>query len=232
MLEVQGLTSAYGRIEVLHGIAISVPEGEIVSLIGGNGAGKTTLLRTISGVQPVSGGAVIFEGQDITRLSAEARVKAGIAQVPEGRQIFSTVSVEDNLHLGAWLRGGADKSEIDEIYAMFPILGEKRALAAGGLSGGQQQMLAIGRALMSRPRLLLLDEPSMGLAPVLVEQVFRVIESLRAKGITMLLVEQNAAAALAIADRGYVIETGEITHSGAASTLINDPKLREAYLGI
>jgi branched-chain amino acid transport system ATP-binding protein len=232
MLEVRLLASAYGRIEVLHGLSMLVRQGEIVSLIGGNGAGKTTLLRAISGVQPVSSGAILFEGREITTLPAEARVKAGIAQVPEGRQIFAPVSVEDNLHLGAWLRGGADRRELDEVYAMFPILGEKRKLAAGGLSGGQQQMLAIGRALMSRPRLLLLDEPSMGLAPVLVEQVFRVIESLKAKGITILLVEQNAAAALAIADRGYVIETGEITHSGAATTLINDPKLREAYLGI
>jgi branched-chain amino acid transport system ATP-binding protein len=232
MLEVKGLKSAYGRIEVLHGVSVSVPKGEIVSLIGGNGAGKTTLLRAISGVQPISAGTIRFEDREINTLSAEARVKAGIAQVPEGRQIFSTVSVEDNLHLGAWLRGGASADDLAEIYAMFPILGEKRLLAAGGLSGGQQQMLAIGRALMSRPRLLLLDEPSMGLAPVLVEQVFRVIEGLRAKGITILLVEQNAAAALAIADRGYVIETGEIAHSGPAQQLLHDPKLCEAYLGI
>lgn len=232
MLEVKGLKSAYGRIEVLHGVSVNVPKGEIVSLIGGNGAGKTTLLRAISGVQPMSAGTIRFEDREISALSAEARVKAGIAQVPEGRQIFSTVSVEDNLHLGAWLRGGASADDLAEIYAMFPVLGEKRHLAAGGLSGGQQQMLAIGRALMSRPRLLLLDEPSMGLAPVLVEQVFRVIEGLRAKGITILLVEQNAAAALAIADRGYVIETGEISHSGAAADLLHDPKLREAYLGI
>jgi branched-chain amino acid transport system ATP-binding protein len=232
VLEIRGLVSAYGRITVLHGIDLVVPKGEIVSLIGGNGAGKTTLLRAISGVQPVREGSITFEGVPITAMSAEARVKAGIAQVPEGRQIFGPVSVEDNLHLGAWLRGGADRRDLDEVYAMFPILGEKRRLAAAGLSGGQQQMLAIGRALMSRPRLLLLDEPSMGLAPVLVEQVFGVIEALRARGLTILLVEQNAAAALTIADRGYVIETGEITHSGAASSLINDPRLREAYLGI
>lgn len=232
MLEISGLTSAYGRIEVLHAISLSVPKGEIVSLIGGNGAGKTTLLRAISGVQPIRSGTIRFDGQEITTLSAEARVRLGIAQVPEGRQVFAPVSVEDNLHLGAWLRGGASAADLDETYAMFPILGEKRHLPAGSLSGGQQQMLAIGRALMSRPRLLLLDEPSMGLAPVLVEQVFAVILSLRANGITLLLVEQNAAAALAIADRGYVIETGEITHAGRAASLIDDPKLREAYLGI
>ena len=232
MLEISGLSSSYGRIEVLHGIDLSVPASRLVCLIGGNGAGKTTLLRAISGVQPMKSGTIRFDGQDITRLSAEDRVKRGIAQVPEGRQIFGSLTVEDNLNLGAWLHGGGTVAERDEIYAMFPILGEKRHLAAGGLSGGQQQMLAIGRALMSRPRLLLLDEPSMGLAPVLVEQVFGVIENLRAKGITMLLVEQNAAAALAKADFGYVIETGRITHSGPSAQLIDDPKLREAYLGI
>ncbi len=232
MLEISGLSSAYGRIEVLHGIDLSVPASRLVCLIGGNGAGKTTLLKAISGVQPMKSGTIRFDGQDITRLSAEDRVKRGIAQVPEGRQIFGSLTVEDNLNLGGWLHGGGTATERDEIYAMFPILGEKRHLAAGGLSGGQQQMLAIGRALMSRPRLLLLDEPSMGLAPVLVEQVFGVIESLRARGITMLLVEQNAAAALAKADFGYVIETGRITHSGPSAQLIDDPKLREAYLGI
>lgn len=232
LLTIKGLRSSYGRIEVLHGIDLYVQKGEIISLIGGNGAGKTTLLRAISGVQPITSGAITFDGQDVSRLPAEKRVGAGIAQVPEGRQIFAPVSVEDNLHLGAWLRGGASQTDLDEIYTQFPILGEKRKLAAGGLSGGQQQMLAFGRALMSRPRLLLLDEPSMGLAPVLVEQAFRFIEQLRDKGITILVVEQNAAAALAIADRGYVIETGKITHTGQASTLINDPKLREAYLGI
>jgi branched-chain amino acid transport system ATP-binding protein len=232
VLEVKALRSSYGRIEVLHGIDLAVGKGAIVCLIGGNGAGKTTLLRAISGVQPVSAGQVLFEGDDITRLSAEARVKRGIAQVPEGRQIFGGLTVEDNLNLGGWLHGGGTVPERARIYEMFPILGEKRNLQAGGLSGGQQQMLAIGRALMSRPRLLLLDEPSMGLAPVLVEQVFGVIETLRDGGITILLVEQNAAAALAKADFGYVIETGHISHSGASQDLFGDPKLREAYLGI
>jgi branched-chain amino acid transport system ATP-binding protein len=232
VLEIRSLYSAYGRISVLHGVSLVVEAGQIVCLLGGNGAGKTTLLRAISGVQPISSESVIFEGQDISTLPAEARVKRGIAQVPEGRQIFGGITVEDNLNLGGWLHGGGTKRERDEIYDMFPILREKRALAAGGLSGGQQQMLAIGRALMSRPRLLLLDEPSMGLAPVLVEQVFSVIEALRNSGITILLVEQNAAAALAKSNSGYVIETGRITHSGSSGALIGDPKLREAYLGI
>ncbi len=231
MLEIRQLRSAYGRIEVLHGLDLDVQKGEIVCLIGGNGAGKTTLLRAISGVQPVTSGSITFEGQDITSLPAEKRVALGIAQVPEGRQIFGGLTVEDNLNLGGWLHGGGTARERDDIYTLFPILHEKRALQAGGLSGGQQQMLAIGRALMSRPRLLLLDEPSMGLAPVLVEQVFSVIESLQQRGITILLVEQNAAAALAKSNRGFVIETGEITHSGASADLIGDPKLREAYLG-
>ncbi|MCA3613020.1 MAG: ABC transporter ATP-binding protein [Methylobacterium sp.] len=231
MLEIRRLRSTYGRIEVLHGLDLDVQKGEIVCLIGGNGAGKTTLLRAISGVQPVTGGSLMFEGRDITGLSAEKRVALGIAQVPEGRQIFGGLTVEDNLNLGGWLHGGGTARERDDIYTLFPILHEKRALQAGGLSGGQQQMLAIGRALMSRPRLLLLDEPSMGLAPVLVEQVFGVIESLQQRGITILLVEQNAAAALAKSDRGFVIETGHITHCGASADLIGDPKLREAYLG-
>ncbi|MCA3607364.1 MAG: ABC transporter ATP-binding protein [Methylobacterium sp.] len=231
MLEIRRLRSTYGRIEVLHGLDLDVQKGEIVCLIGGNGAGKTTLLRAISGVQPVTGGSLMFEGRDITSLPAEKRVALGIAQVPEGRQIFGGLTVEDNLNLGGWLHGGGTARERDDIYTLFPILHEKRALQAGGLSGGQQQMLAIGRALMSRPRLLLLDEPSMGLAPVLVEQVFGVIESLQQRGITILLVEQNAAAALAKSDRGFVIETGHITHSGASADLIGDPKLREAYLG-
>jgi branched-chain amino acid transport system ATP-binding protein len=232
VLEIRALRSSYGRIEVLHGIDLDVAARQLVCLIGANGAGKTTLLRAISGIQSTSHGQIRFEGQDITKLSAEMRVRCGIAQVPEGRQIFPSITVEDNLNLGGWLHGGGTQRERDDIYALFPILHEKRNLAAGGLSGGQQQMLAIGRALMSRPRLLLLDEPSMGLAPVLVEQVFHVIEGLRARGITMLLVEQNAAAALAKSDFGYVIETGQITHSGPSAALIGDPRLRDAYLGI
>ena len=216
---------------IIDGVSLRAEAGQVVAIVGPNGAGKTTLLRAISGVQPVTSGSITFEGQDITSLPAEKRVALGIAQVPEGRQIFGGLTVEDNLNLGGWLHGGGTARERDDIYTLFPILHEKRALQAGGLSGGQQQMLAIGRALMSRPRLLLLDEPSMGLAPVLVEQVFGVIESLQQRGITILLVEQNAAAALAKSNRGFVIETGEITHSGASADLIGDPKLREAYLG-
>ncbi|WP_439574704.1 ABC transporter ATP-binding protein [Phreatobacter sp.] len=233
MLEVANLRSGYGRIEALHGVSLTVAEGEIVTLVGGNGAGKTTLLRAISGVQPVSAGTIRFRGEPVERIDAWRRVGLGIAQVPEGRQVFAPLSVEDNLRLGAWSRRDGDiAADLETVYADFPVLREKRALAAGGLSGGQQQMLAIGRALMARPKLILLDEPSMGLAPILVEQVFAAIVALRARGLTVLLVEQNAVSALAIADRGYVIETGAITHEGAGRALLDDPKVREAYLGI
>jgi branched-chain amino acid transport system ATP-binding protein len=205
-----------------------------VALVGGNGAGKTTLLRCLSGVQPATAGRVLFEGADITRWTPHRRVAAGVAQVPEGRQVFSPLSVEDNLRLGAWRRGRAEAARgMEEVFAMFPVLAEKRASQAGGLSGGQQQMLAIGRALMSRPRLLLLDEPSMGLAPLLVERIMEAMASLRRDaGVTVLLVEQNAVAALAIADRGYVIETGRIGRTGTGAELLRDPAVREAYLGL
>jgi branched-chain amino acid transport system ATP-binding protein len=233
VLEVEGLRSGYGRIEALHGVTLSVGAGEIVTLVGGNGAGKTTLLRAISGVQPIASGSIRFDGQAIERVEAWRRVGLGIAQVPEGRQVFAPLSVEDNLRLGAWSRRDAEiAADLDRVYADFPVLREKRLLAAGGLSGGQQQMLAIGRALMARPRLILLDEPSMGLAPILVEQVFEAIVGLRDRGLTVLLVEQNAVSALSIADRGYVIETGTITHAGPGRALLDDPKVREAYLGI
>ncbi|MGX1306088.1 branched-chain amino acid transport system ATP-binding protein [Amorphus suaedae] len=235
MLTVESLKSGYGRIEALHGVSLEVNAGEIVSLVGGNGAGKTTLLRAVSGVQPVNGGCVVFEGTDITRMSPHRRVELGIAQVPEGRQIFSPLSVEDNLRLGAYRQkhGAAEvNKDLERIHAMFPILAERRRNAAGGLSGGQQQMLAIGRALMGRPRLLLLDEPSMGLAPILVDQILQAIVDLRKDGVTVFLVEQNAFAALSIADRGYVIETGAIAKEGTGKSLIADPAVREAYLGV
>ena len=235
MLSVEGVKSGYGRIEALHGVSLEVNAGEIVTLVGGNGAGKTTLLRAVSGVQPVSGGRVMFEGTDITRMSPHRRVELGIAQVPEGRQIFSPLSVEDNLRLGAYRQkhGAAEVAkDLERINAMFPVLAERRRNPAGGLSGGQQQMLAIGRALMGRPRLLLLDEPSMGLAPILVDQILQAIVDLRSEGVTVFLVEQNAFAALSIADRGYVIETGTIAKQGSGRELIADPAVREAYLGV
>ncbi|GAA4227210.1 branched-chain amino acid transport system ATP-binding protein [Sagittula marina] len=233
MLQVSGLRSAYGRIEVLHDIDLTVGAGEIVTLVGANGAGKTTLLKCLSGTQPVTGGTVQFEGADITGLAAHKRPGLGLAQSPEGRQIFTSLSVAENLRLGAYnFKDARVASDIDEAYAMFPILKEKRNLPAGGLSGGQQQMLAMARALMARPKCLLLDEPSMGLAPIIVQQIFDVIVSLKARGVTVFLVEQNAYGALRIADRGYVMETGRITIEGRAAELLADPRIREAYLGV
>ncbi|MGR3465352.1 ABC transporter ATP-binding protein [Limimaricola sp.] len=231
LLSIEGLRTAYGPIEVLHGVDLIVNEGEIVSLVGANGAGKTTLMRCISGVQPVKAGAIQLAGEDLTRRPDHARAGLGIAHSPEGRQIFGDLSVAENLRLGGYHRSDDLGADLEEVYGLFPILRDKAALPAGGLSGGQQQMLAIGRAIMGRPKLMLLDEPSMGLAPVLVDQVLGVVKSLRDRGVTLLMVEQNAYAALSIADRGYVMEQGEITLSGAASDLIADPRIREAYLG-
>jgi branched-chain amino acid transport system ATP-binding protein len=233
MLRVDRLVSRYGRIEALHSVSLDVAAGEIVTLVGNNGAGKTTLLRAISGVQPLASGAVIFEGETINTMPAHVRVVRGIAQVPEGRQVFTPLSIEDNLRLGAFGRRDAHIArDLDRVYSLFPVLREKRALLAGGLSGGQQQMLAIGRALMSNPRLLLLDEPSMGLAPVLVNQILATLTALRKDGVTILLVEQNVAAALAIADRAYVLETGSIVLDGNAADLARDPRVRDTYLGV
>lgn len=233
MLTVEGLRSRYGRIEVLHGIDLEVASGEIVTVVGANGAGKTTLLKCLSGIQPVSAGAIVFRGEALTAVPAHARVRRGLAQSPEGRQIFTNLTVEENLRLGAYVF--ADEKvdrDMQDAFAMFPILKEKRNLAAGGLSGGQQQMLAIARALMGRPSCLLLDEPSMGLAPILVAQIFEVVKSMKALGVTVLLVEQNAFGALSVADRGYVMEIGRITISGPAAELIADERIRAAYLGI
>lgn len=233
MLSIENVTSAYGRIEVLHGVTLHVDAGEIVTLIGANGAGKTTLLHAISGVQPITGGTIRFEGEPIENRPAHARVALGISQVPEGRQLFGPLSVKDNLRLGAWSRNDADlEQELARVCALFPMLEAIRETPAGALSGGQQQMLAIGRALMAKPRLLLLDEPSMGLAPNLVDQVLAVIRALKDDNLTILLVEQNARAALAIADRAYVLETGLVTLSGAAAEIQADSRVREAYLGI
>ncbi|MFM7344363.1 MAG: ABC transporter ATP-binding protein [Tagaea sp.] len=232
LLEVSGLVSRYGRIEALKGIDLAVAEGELLALVGGNGAGKTTLLRAISGVQP-SEGRIRFAGADISKMPAAQRVRAGIAQVPEGRQVWGPLSVEDNLALGGYSRPKSETAGgIERAYAMFPILKEKRGQAAGTLSGGQQQMLAIARALMAKPRLLLLDEPSMGLAPLLVAEIFATVKRLKAAGTTIFLVEQNASAALAIADRGYVMETGRITMQDSGPALLADPRVKEAYLGI
>jgi branched-chain amino acid transport system ATP-binding protein len=236
LLQISGLISHYGRIQALHGIDLEVQQGQLVALVGANGAGKTTLLRTISGVQPASGGTTLLLGQDIARLAPEARVKLGICQVPEGRQVFGPMSVEDNLRLGAYAHkrssGSGVDADLERMYALFPVLKDKRGLPAGTLSGGQQQMLAIGRGLMGRPKLLLLDEPSMGLAPLLVAEIFRVIERLRTEGITILLVEQNAHAALSIADVGYVIETGTTTLSGPGPELLDNEQVKQAYLGM
>jgi branched-chain amino acid transport system ATP-binding protein len=233
LLLVEDLKSGYGRVAALKGVGVAVAAGEIVCLVGANGAGKTTFLRALSGVQPCWSGRILFEGRDVSRASAHARVAAGIAQAPEGRQVFAPLSVEDNLRLGAFRRGRAEtETSLAEAYAMFPVLAERRRDPAGGLSGGQQQMLAIARALMSRPKLLLLDEPSLGLAPVLVDQVFETIADLKRRGVTVLLVEQNAAAALAVADRGYVMETGRVELSGSGKSLLADDRVREAYLGV
>lgn len=232
MLEVSNLHSAYGRIEVLRGVSLEVRAGEIVALIGSNGAGKTTLLRALSGVQPITKGEIRFRGERVDRLLPHRRVERGVTQSPEGRQVFGPLSVADNLRLGAYMRRDKDiENDRDRIFEMFPVLREKRFQAAGGLSGGQQQMLAIGRALMGKPKLLLLDEPSLGLSPILVDQILAAVVSLKANGITVLLVEQSASAALEIADRAYVMETGRIVSTGEGSMLLSDPKVKAAYLG-
>ncbi len=233
LLEVRRLKARYGPIEVLHGLALSVDKGQLVSLVGANGAGKTTLLRVLSGVHPASEGTVMFGGQDISRVSSHARVSLGICQAPEGRQVFGPMSVEDNLLLAAYRRRNAQLSErMEQVYLLFPVLKEKRRLLAGTLSGGQQQMLAIGRALMGEPQLLLLDEPSLGLAPLFVAEILQVIDRLREQGMTILLVEQNARAALAMADFGYVVETGRIVKSGSGRELLGSDDVRRAYLGM
>ncbi|SMH54588.1 ABC transporter ATP-binding protein [Azospirillum agricola] len=233
LLEIDGLNSHYGRIHALKSASLTVREGELVALVGANGAGKTTLLRTLSGVHPASSGAIRFDGCDITRMRASRRVAEGVVQVPEGRQLFGPQSVEDNLRLGAFRRGsGRPAEDLERLYALFPMLKVKRDQPAGTLSGGQQQIVALARALMAKPRLLLLDEPSMGLAPLLVAEIFDAVQRLKREGTTILLVEQNAHAALAIADRGYVIETGEIVLSDSGAALLSNERVRQAYLGL
>jgi branched-chain amino acid transport system ATP-binding protein len=233
LLELADLTAHYGRIPVLKGITASVAAGELVALVGSNGAGKTTLLRVLSGVRPATGGTIRWAGRDITRLAPDRRVRLGIAQVPEGRQVFAPQTVEDNLRLGGFTRPRAVRAaELDRIYALLPALKQRRGQLAGTLSGGQQQLLAIGRALMAAPKLLLLDEPSLGLAPMVVDEVFGLIVALKRAGTTILLVEQNAHAALAIADRGYVIETGRLVLEDTGANLLANARVREAYLGV
>jgi branched-chain amino acid transport system ATP-binding protein len=233
VLSVENLRSGYGRVEALHGVSLQVEAGEIVTLLGANGAGKTTLLHAISGVQPITSGSIRFQGTPFEHLTAHVRVALGIAQVPEGRQLFAPLSVKDNLRLGAWSRSDKDlDADMRRVCVLFPMLASLWERPAGALSGGQQQMLAIGRALMARPRLLLLDEPSMGLAPNLIDQLLAAIRALKDDGLTILLVEQNARAALAIADRAYVLETGRVTLDGTAAQIQADARVREAYLGV
>ncbi len=234
LLEVTGLSSYYGPVRAIQQIDLRVSAGELVAIVGGNGAGKTTLLHALSGLQSASAGQIRFDGQDITRWPPHRIVAAGICQVLEGRQVFAPLSVADNLRLGAYRQHGDPiwlRETQEWVYTLFPILAERRRQPAGTLSGGQQQMLAIGRALLGRPRLLLLDEPSMGLAPLLVEEIFRVIVELNGRGVTVLLVEQNARAALAIAGRGYILETGRIAKTAPAAELLADDDVRRAYLG-
>ena len=234
ILNVEDLHAGYGRAEVLHGLNLQAKAGSVVTVIGPNGAGKSTLLNALMGVLP-SRGAIDYRGRSIARETLEERVMQGIALVPETRALFGTMAVEDNLRLGAYRQvrlGHRDSSAaLDEVYTLFPRLKERRAQLAGTLSGGERQMLAIGRALMSKPRLLLLDEPSLGLAPMLVKEIFRTIDGLRATGVTILLVEQNARAALEVADHGYVLEMGEIALEGPARELAQDPRVIDTYLG-
>ena len=233
MLEVKNIEVYYGVIQAIKGISFEVNEGEVIALIGANGAGKTTTLQTITGMLTPKRGSVMFEGVDITKIPGHRIVPMGMAHVPEGRRVFSQLSVYENLKLGAYTR--KDKTEIEEtlktVYRSFPRLEERKNQAAGTLSGGEQQMLAMGRALMSRPKLICMDEPSMGLSPILVDEIFRIIREISAGGTTVLLVEQNAKKALSIADRGYVLETGSIVIQGAASELLNDDEIKKAYLG-
>jgi branched-chain amino acid transport system ATP-binding protein len=234
LLEVQGLCVNYGRIEAIRDISFSVPEGSVVTLIGANGAGKTTTMKTVSGLRPVRAGRIVFEGRDITHVPAHKRVELGITQSPEGRGCFPGMSVLENLEMGAYTRKdrkATAEEDLERVYTLFPRLKERSGQAAGTMSGGEQQMLAIGRALMGRPKLLLLDEPSMGLAPKLIAQIFSIVREIHAQGTTILLVEQNAAQALRTADHAYILETGEIVRQGTGQELGQDDSVRAAYLG-
>ncbi len=233
MLKVEDINVYYGNIQALKGVSLEVNEGEIVTLIGANGAGKSTLLKTLSGLLKPKKGSVHYLGKPISGKAAQSIVKAGISHVPEGRRVFSNMTVEENLELGAYLRNDKNeiKKDLEKVYEVFPRLQERKKQLSGTLSGGEQQMLAMGRAIMARPKLLLLDEPSMGLAPLFVKTIFNVIQEINATGTTILLVEQNANMALSIADRGYVIETGKVVLSGTATELLESDDLKQAYLG-
>jgi branched-chain amino acid transport system ATP-binding protein len=233
LLEVNDLNVSYGAIRALHGISFHVDEGEVVTLIGANGAGKSTTLRTISGLLPVDRGSIVYDGEDITGAEASSIVRKGVIQVPEGRRIFSPLTVRENLDMGAYTRHDSDEiqASLDYVFQLFPRMKERLEQTGGTLSGGEQQMLAVGRALMAKPKLLLMDEPSMGLAPILVEEIFDIIKEISQEGVTILLVEQNAHMALSVADRGYVLETGAIELEGSAKELAENARVQAAYLG-
>lgn len=232
MLSVKDLNVCYGAIHAIHDVSLEVHDGEIVSLIGANGAGKTTILHTITGLKKAKSGSVTYNDADLLKTDPSKIITLGVAHVPEGRHIFPGMTVEENLEMGAYIRKDDLSASIKEIYERFPRLKERRRQLAGTLSGGEQQMLAVGRALMSRPSILLMDEPSMGLSPLLVKEIFKIIQEVHKQGMTVLLVEQNAKMALSISDRAYVLETGRISMSGAASDLLNDEKVKKAYLGL
>ncbi|MFC9253946.1 ABC transporter ATP-binding protein [Amycolatopsis thailandensis] len=231
LLEVQDINVHYGKIAALKGMTIEVGEGEIVSLIGANGAGKTTTLKTISGLRPLTSGRILFDGKDISKTPGHKRVELGIGQSPEGRGVFPGMTVQENLLMGAYTRKDDLKADLDEVYELFPRLNERKTQFGGTMSGGEQQMIAIGRALMTKPKVLLLDEPSMGLAPMLIAQIFDIIREINKRGTTVLLVEQNAQQALKLSDRAYVLETGEVVKSARGAELLDDPQVRAADLG-
>jgi branched-chain amino acid transport system ATP-binding protein len=234
LLTLEDVVLTYGKIEALHGISLEVAEGEVVALIGANGAGKTSTMRAISGVRGLHSGRITFDGEDVTRLRADQRMRKGLCLTPEGRGVFPGMTVTENLDMGAYTRRdkAAIAEDFDRVFGLFPRLLERKKQIAGTMSGGEQQMLAIGRSLMSRPKLLLLDEPSMGLAPMLIQQIFSIISEIAEQGTTILVVEQNAKQALSRADRAYVLETGHIVKTGSGTTLLDDPSVREAYLGV
>ncbi|MEV0680638.1 ABC transporter ATP-binding protein [Actinosynnema sp. NPDC050436] len=231
LLELQDINVHYGKIAAIKGISLEVNEGEIVSLIGANGAGKTTTLKTISGLRPLTSGKVLFDGQDISRMPGHKRVLLGIGQSPEGRGVFPGMTVQENLLMGAYTRKDDLAEDLAEVYELFPRLAERKGQFGGTMSGGEQQMIAIGRALMTKPKVLLLDEPSMGLAPMLIAQIFEIIKEINKRGTTVLLVEQNAQQALKLSDRAYVLETGRVVKSAPGLELLDDPQVRAAYLG-